>query len=323
MHISYRDFLCKNIDLSPLGLVQREDNPTFFCTPKGAEIIGWGRMDGIHYCTIADYGEAVFSVNPSNGAPDYVHPLAENFEDFLRLLLACKDANVLEQAWMWDEATFHTIYSQDQPSDDASAVLAELEGALHLTPMEHPWQYMNQLQQSFNAAKITYSKKLTASGTSSPVAIPDWTAFSSVTSYNKTHLGMKYTINQEFEFAQHIWKVPAVYACSQSLIIDLCMKVCPQEYQHLIQATAILEHEDLTQEQQMRLNLENPFYMELCPEGSANNKKLIYKGESVRYYVPENGTAANCTEIWRTLGRNHLDPTVGWAIHGQPKNNRN
>ena len=315
MRISYRDFLCKNTDLAPLGLVQREDNSHFFCTPKGAKIIGWGRMDGIHYCTIADYGEAVFSVNPSNGAPDYVHPLAETFEDFLRLLLTCKDANVLEQAWLWDEATFHTICTQYQSSDDACAVLSELEDVFHLTPMEHPWQYINQLQQSFDAAKIAYSKKFPVSGTSFPVALPDWTASSSGTSYDKTHLSTKYTINQEFEFAQHSWKVPAVYACSQSLIIDLCMKVRPQEYQHLIQATAVLEHESLTQEQQMWLDLENPFYMELCPEGSANGRNLNYTGESIRYSIPENGTGTICTEIWRTLGRYHLDPTVGWAIH--------
>ena len=39
-----------------------------------------------------------------NTSPDYVHPVAENFTDFLRLILACGDVAAVEQAWMWNEA---------------------------------------------------------------------------------------------------------------------------------------------------------------------------------------------------------------------------
>lgn len=44
-----------------------------------------------------------------NSAPDFVHPLANDFEDFLRLLLACSDSAALEQAWMWDKAQFEAF----------------------------------------------------------------------------------------------------------------------------------------------------------------------------------------------------------------------
>ncbi len=54
-----------------------------------------------------------------NSAPDFVHPLANNFEDFLRLLLACSDSAALEQAWMWDKAQFEAFAGQ--PSNAGSA----------------------------------------------------------------------------------------------------------------------------------------------------------------------------------------------------------
>jgi len=41
---------------------------------------------------IRGFGGMVFAVSPMNAAPDCVHPLARDFADFLRLLLACGDA---------------------------------------------------------------------------------------------------------------------------------------------------------------------------------------------------------------------------------------
>lgn len=61
-------------------------------------------MDGIHFCFVRGFGGVVFSVTPMNLVPNLVHPLANNFEDFLRLLLACGDSAALEQAWMWDKS---------------------------------------------------------------------------------------------------------------------------------------------------------------------------------------------------------------------------
>ncbi len=34
-------------------------------------------------------------ISPMNSAPNFVHPLARNFADFLRLLLACGDVAAL------------------------------------------------------------------------------------------------------------------------------------------------------------------------------------------------------------------------------------
>ena len=99
-----KKFLQRGVDLSPVGVELREDNTNYFCTPKGASVFGWAGIDGIHFCFIRGFGEMVFSVSPMNTSPDYVHPVAENFTDFLRLILACGDVAAVEQAWMYIKA---------------------------------------------------------------------------------------------------------------------------------------------------------------------------------------------------------------------------
>ena len=106
MDKTFEKFLRSGIDLSLIGIERREDNASYFCTPKGASIFGWAGVDGIHYCFVRGFGGMVFAVSPMNSAQDFVHPIARDFADFLRLLLACGDAAALEQAWMWNEAQF-------------------------------------------------------------------------------------------------------------------------------------------------------------------------------------------------------------------------
>ena len=108
-----KKFLQLCVDLSPLGVELREYNTNYFCTPKGASVFGWAGIDGIHFCFIRGFGEMVFSVSPMNTSPDYVHPVAENFTDFLRLILACGDVAAVEQAWMWNEAQFEAFLNEN------------------------------------------------------------------------------------------------------------------------------------------------------------------------------------------------------------------
>ena len=102
----YERFRQQGIDSSQLGLLPADDSGRYFCTPRGAEIIGRAGVDGVHYCFVAGYGEMVFSVTPMNLPGEYVHPLARTFEDFLRLLLSCNSLDVMEQAYRMDRAAF-------------------------------------------------------------------------------------------------------------------------------------------------------------------------------------------------------------------------
>ena len=140
----YQKFLRKNIDLSPLSVMRQEDNDPYFCTPKGASIFGWAGVDGIHFCFVRGFGEAVFAVSPMNGGRDCMHVIARDFSDFLRLLLAAGDSAALEQAWQWDEAQFDAFLAENPPTDEQKAVLSQISTVFSLTPMERPWQYLRE-----------------------------------------------------------------------------------------------------------------------------------------------------------------------------------
>lgn len=108
----------------------------------------WAGMDGIHFCFVRGFGGVVFSVTPMNLVPNLVHPLANNFEDFLRLLLACGDSAALEQAWMWDKSQFEAFLQNNPPTQDQQGTLSELAEKTKLTSMKQPWAYIKELQAS-------------------------------------------------------------------------------------------------------------------------------------------------------------------------------
>ena len=132
----YRKFKQLPINFSALGLEQFPSASDYFCTPKGAKIIGWAGVDGIHYCFIREFGEMVFAVSPSNLPGDYVHPLANTFEDFLRLMLACHGLDAVEQAHAWGKDKFEEYLLEYPESPEQVENLGVLQKELGLTPME-------------------------------------------------------------------------------------------------------------------------------------------------------------------------------------------
>lgn len=65
----YQKFLRLGISLASIGIETRNDETLYFCTPKGASLIGWAGVDGIHYCFIRGFGEMVFAVSPHEYCP--------------------------------------------------------------------------------------------------------------------------------------------------------------------------------------------------------------------------------------------------------------
>lgn len=103
----------------------------------------------------------VFAVSPMNSAPDFVHPVSKDFADFLRLLLACGDVAALEQAWMWNKAQFESFLRNNPPTQAQQARLSEVAARLNLTPMEHPWAYLKELQASLITKKSSIQRTIT------------------------------------------------------------------------------------------------------------------------------------------------------------------
>ena len=66
MAFTYQTFLKRGFDLAPLGWETEGAFIPYFCTPRGAKVLGWAGVDGIHYCTIRGFGEMIFAVSPMN-----------------------------------------------------------------------------------------------------------------------------------------------------------------------------------------------------------------------------------------------------------------
>ena len=283
MDRTFQKFLRSGLDLAPLGVERREENLPYFCTPKGAAIFGWAGVDGIHYCFIRGFGGMVFAVSPMNAAPDCVHPLARDFADFLRLLLACGDAAALEQAWMWGEAQFDAFLRENPPTAEQEACLAAVAAQLGLTPMEHPWAYLRELQASFDPGRIKYTEEyynVTGCPAAEP-AEPDWKVFFGGGFWGgrgNGRAGTELRLETQFDWAGRHWVVPAAYACGKGLVVDLCMRAEADEIRKFLKTWDLSPENDsrdnFTLEQQLQIDLDNPLGMRPDPQLTLNGQPL-------------------------------------------------
>ncbi len=149
-------------DLTALGVIRGTIDPDnrYFCTPVGAIVFGWAGVDGIHFCKIRRFREMIFAVSPANAPGEFVHPIARDFHDFLRLLVTLGDSSMLEQAWMWDRGRFMAerkkIAAEENPERDE--VIRRLVKKFSLTPMENPYGYIHSLQDRFDYTAIPYDQ---------------------------------------------------------------------------------------------------------------------------------------------------------------------
>lgn len=148
-----------NIDTTLIGLEKGSTTGDYFCTPKGATVIGW--ENSIHYCFIKGYGEMVFVVNPETCVDKYVYPLAENFEDFLRLILACGSTTAVEQIIGWTKEQFIEFVgsSDNRFVSNQEVVLQKIKEGLNIEPMEEPYEYVKNIQEDFDDSKIQYTEE--------------------------------------------------------------------------------------------------------------------------------------------------------------------
>ena len=147
--------LCLNGNL--ISLDYGDMDIPYFCYPINAKVIGFEGC--ILYCFIPEYDDMVFASNPESGADAHVYPLAKNFSDFIRLILACGSVNPIEQIVWMDKKRFeqHLKEEQTNKSKEQKAVLMLLSEELELFPMENPFEYVKELQINFDGSKIKYS----------------------------------------------------------------------------------------------------------------------------------------------------------------------
>lgn len=142
---------------SSINLEEGSQEGGYFCTPLGMNVIGW--ENGIHYGTIEGCGELIFAVNPDSAVDSHAYPLAQNFEDFLRLILACGTTTAIEQIVWMSRERFEDFVKQDPRPRGNEDSLRRLQTELKLQPMEQPYDYVKALQESFDSSKLQYSNE--------------------------------------------------------------------------------------------------------------------------------------------------------------------
>lgn len=161
MNLLYERYKNLKIDGSWIGLEAGSLTP-YFCTPIGAEIIGWD--NGIHYCFIKGFGDMVFCVNPETCCDYNVYPIARNFCDFLGLILSTGNTNTLQQIILWDKKRFEDFVNS--PEEQEYRVRPEVKGVLHtirkgldVAPIDTPFEYIKDLQSNFPYEQIPFTNE--------------------------------------------------------------------------------------------------------------------------------------------------------------------
>ena len=319
-----RTFLKSGMDLSPVGFECRNETTPYFCTPEGAAVFGWAGVDGIHFCCIRGFGTMVFSVNPSNSFPDCVHPLAKDFTDFLRLLLACGDTAALEQLWMWDETQFENFLRENLISEKQRHILSEISEQWNLKPMEHPWAYVKALQSTFDSSKLRYSEKPPGVEANLPAepTVPEWKVYFDGNFWGhrgKDPAGKKISLGKQFDWAGYHWQIPALYLCDQGLVMDFCIQVDENEIRQFMEKWNLSPQNDscdnFTHDQQLQIEWENPLCFDFLPSLKLSDTILQTNHGCTTSYNPclphkmTDGSQAK-----RLLDHYHLDSSHGWII---------
>ena len=232
--MTYTEFKKLKINTSPIGWEPPSKNEvTYFCTPKGAKIIGHAGVDGIHYCTIRALGETIFAVSPMNLPGQYVHPIARNMEDLLRLLLACLDMNLIEQAWAWDEEQLTEQIEEVRNSEYFDPTpLNAIREKCGLEPMENPFEYLYRLQQSFNYGSIPFTKEYYETvEESTEWTPPAWKVTMDGDFFpERGRGGHEIPLNKTFTWGGETWHIPSAYLCSGGVVVDFFAEVDPEAF---------------------------------------------------------------------------------------------
>lgn len=311
-----------NIDCSSLDFEQSDCKVTYFCTPKSANIIGWAGVDGIHYCTIRGFGEMIFAVSPENLPDDYVHPIARNFEDLLRLLIACGGMAAIEQAHAWDRNAFESFLEENRPTEKQSSVINELKTKLNISPVNDPFGYIKELQSEFDYSKIKYTSEyydIDMNPYAEPEAVEWKVSYDGGFWRSKGRGGKEIPIEKAFEWNNEKWYIPAAYACSKGLVVDICMEADPEDIKAFIDKWDLF-HEDekeFTREEQQQIENEHPLNADFCPEITLNGKLLQNDHGYGTTWISESCLPDGMlveSEAKRVLEHYDMDLSRGWMI---------
>ena len=303
-------YLRSKLDLSHIGFQRGEKWSNYFCTPVLSKVIGWAGVDGIHFCTTKGFDEIIFAVSPENLPGKYVHPVARNFEDFLRLLLACNDTAAIEQCWFMDREVFEDFLTNNQPDGAGQKCLDEIRKKYKLTPMEDPYTYMHKLQDEFDYDSLRFPPEYYEIVDETPERpAPEWkvTWDGDFFDTDQDSVGAEpIAVDTWFQWAGIDWYVPEVYPFDRGVVMHLLGRIDP--------SLVPLEGYDdfISPEAHEQLMAENPLNLHARHEVSINELAMRPAGTMGITWVPDQNW--NVESKW-LLEHYGLDLNYAWQIH--------
>ena len=319
-----KSFKKTKIDLSLLGFDMNGDFELYYCTPKKAQIVASSGVDGIHFCTIPQFGEIIFAVSPMIFG-DCVHPIARCFEDLLSLLLHCGDIAALEQCYAWDEEQYKAFLIDNPATEKQQAVLDEIKNKCGLEPISDSFAYVKELQAEFDLSQIPYTEDYfdPEMNAAAPEVPTEWAVYFEHGFWNKNAKGKpgeEIVINKTFSWGDEIWHIPAVYSCSKGLVVDFCIEIQPEKEKAFIDKwyPVLARDENISDELREQIEQENPIDVNFRTHLRVNGKPVIAKHGNAIQWLPESclPDGERCEreskEIIRYYG---LDETKSWSFH--------
>ena len=160
-----RTFCGLPIDFSSIDLEPQSDWEPYFCTPEGAEPIGWIGSGGVHFILLPG-DERVYCVDPDMGSEgSYVLPVGRNFREFLSFVLFCRDANPISQlSWMTEEQYRNLLKEDAQATwpgceetfQHKAAALDAIADTFGLEPKD-PFEPVKAMQAAFDPSALVFS----------------------------------------------------------------------------------------------------------------------------------------------------------------------
>lgn len=310
MGITYEDFLNQDICLESYGIFPwgKEDVP-YFCTPEDAVFLGRTGVDGIHYCFVKGYGETVFVVSPCNAPGEYVHPVARDFEDFLRLLMVCKGEAALEQSWMWSQEKFDRFVAEQPVTPEQEQTKMLLETKLHISPEPAPYQYLQQVRAEVDCSRWNGTEMDCQPAETAQEA---W----EVQFENQGEPGQEVHLDTAFSRGGRDFRIPAMYLCEKGLVIDFCMKVPAQEEQDFIDRWSLSSENDnvecFSPAEWEQMEWENPMSFKYALIASVNGIEIPdynMTGDSWNACLPESEREQ---AVW--MEHYNLDRNACWVF---------
>ncbi len=324
MKVNINAFKKTAIDLSPLGFNMNGEFEYYYCTPKNAEIIASSGVDGIHFCTVKQFGEMIFAVSPMN-LGDCVHPVARSFEDLLRLLLHCSDVAALEQCYAWDEEQYKAFLIDCPPTQKQQAVSDEIKSKFGLEPIVDSFAYVKELQAEFDLSQIEYTEDYydTDMNPAAPEVQTEWKVYFDGgywTKNQKGKPGKEIVVNRTFPWGDEIWHIPAVYVCSKGLVVDFCIEIQPEKEKAFFDKwyQVLSKDENLSNELLEQIEKENPTEVNFITHLLVNSEELVEKHGSSVNWIPESclPEGERCvSESKEVIKHYSLDETRVWSLH--------